>query len=447
MTERIVDMGETALNAFGQQLVDLTINKTRYDNWDLQWFVEGPFWRRTSMNFSRDYKQIPDYELGDLKHGKSLKGILDEAKVLHQCLLEYRKTAEKDEMDRVDYLIAHTANLHFRSRMLAGETFTFDEMTGGLYDVVCPETDFARFDRAREEMAQALSGTGSFVERLERFRNQIRIDPDKLLTVIRGTTQAWHEIAMQNMTITGNSMPRVRVGNLPEKSNVFISILFGYDYNHLEYERTFNLQYPWTVDKIMEYVGHEMEPGHLTCFEKRTQQFIDTCWPEMSIISQHSTSNALGEGSARYAANDLSFDNSEEKRLEFEKEYILKPSGIDIAVAELLPAWHKFCEEADYGLLEASRNHWDGRWDDATCAKFLEEYGFAAKGEGQNVVSRFLTDDPGHYVAHYYSRDLVRDYFESLNLDIPQQWALYEKLCTSHMTSKDIKEKKCLERW
>ena len=66
-------MGETALNAFGQQLVDLTLNKTRYDNWDLQWFVEGPFWRRTKMDFSRDYKQIPDYELGQMKHGKSLK--------------------------------------------------------------------------------------------------------------------------------------------------------------------------------------------------------------------------------------------------------------------------------------------------------------------------------------------------------------------------------------
>ena len=92
--ERKNTMGETALNAFAQQLVNLTLNKTRYDNWDLQWFTEGPFWRRTSMNYSRDYKQIPDYEIGDLKHGKSLQGILDEAAVLHKCLLEYKKTAD-----------------------------------------------------------------------------------------------------------------------------------------------------------------------------------------------------------------------------------------------------------------------------------------------------------------------------------------------------------------
>ena len=40
---------EAALNAFGEQLKDLTLCKTRYDLGDLQWYTEGPFWRRTSM--------------------------------------------------------------------------------------------------------------------------------------------------------------------------------------------------------------------------------------------------------------------------------------------------------------------------------------------------------------------------------------------------------------
>lgn len=437
-------MGETALNAFGQQLVDLTLNKTRYDNWDLQWFVEGPFWRRTKMDFSRDYKQIPDYELGQMKHGKSLKGVLDEGQVLHQCLLEYKKTASEKEMDRVDYLIAHAANLVFRSRMLLGEKFTFDEMTQGLYDVVCPETDYARFNAARDEMNQALPGTGSFEEKITHFKKCIMVKPESLLKVIKGTTKAWHDIAVKNMEVTGNSMPRVRVGELPSPNMVFLSILFGYDYNHLEYERTFNTTYPWTVDKVIEYVGHEMEPGHLTCFEKRTQAFIDTCWPEMSVISQYSTSNSLGEGSARYAASNLSFDNSVDKLVDFEREYIFEPSGLDKGLLEIMPAWHKFCEIGDYCKLEASRHHWNGDWNDEDCVRFIEGYGFALKGEGRNIVDCFTTDDPGHYVAHYYARDLVRDYFESMNLDIAGQWELYEKMCSSHLTLKDIKEKKCL---
>ena len=69
---------EAALNDFGEQLKDLTLCNTRYDLGDLQWYTEGPFWRRTSMRFSRDYKTIPDYEIGNRKHGKTLEDILDE---------------------------------------------------------------------------------------------------------------------------------------------------------------------------------------------------------------------------------------------------------------------------------------------------------------------------------------------------------------------------------
>ena len=173
-------------------------------------------------------------------------------------------------------------------------------------------------------------------EKIAAFRKKLAIPPENLLNVIRTSTQVFHDIAVKRMDVTGNSMPRVRVRELPSKDMVFLSILFGYDYNHIEYERNFNLLYPWTVEKVVEYVGHEMEPGHLTYFEKRLQTMIDTCWPEMSIVSQFSTSNAFGEGSARHAIS-MSFDNSVEKQTDFEREIIFKNAGIDTRLAALMP--------------------------------------------------------------------------------------------------------------
>lgn len=64
-------MSETMLNTLAQDYLDLTLSKSRYDEIDIQWFTESPFWRRTSMRYSREYKILPDYEIGDLKHGKS----------------------------------------------------------------------------------------------------------------------------------------------------------------------------------------------------------------------------------------------------------------------------------------------------------------------------------------------------------------------------------------
>ena len=43
------------------------------------------------MRFSRDYKTIPDYEIGNRKHGKTLEDILDESIHLEESLRLYKK--------------------------------------------------------------------------------------------------------------------------------------------------------------------------------------------------------------------------------------------------------------------------------------------------------------------------------------------------------------------
>lgn len=316
---------------------------------------------------------------------------------------------------------------------------SFDQMSQGLYGLTAPTYDYSRFDAIMEDLDAALPGSGSAREKALAFREKIAIPRESLLTVLKGTTQAFHDLSVQNMEITGNSMPRVRVRELPSKSMVFLSILFGYDYNHLEYERNFNLLYPWTVDRVMDYIGHEMEPGHLTFFEKRLQTMIDTCWPEMGIVSQYSSSSAFTEGSARYAIS-MCFGHSMEQQLDFERELIFKPAGLDTGLVELMPLWHRFCEISGYGKLEATRNMHDGKWNCEQAFDFLNGYAFLDRDATQEDV-RALLDDPAHFVAHDYARDTVKAYFETVAPDVRDQWPLYEKLCRSHVTMQGILNK------
>lgn len=433
-------MSEAVLNALAQRLVEMTLSKTRYDLWDLQWYTEGPFWRRTSMRYSREYKIIPDYEIADAKHGMTLENIVTESALHMETLKELKKTVSPKECQRADYLYEHMCHINLRSRMLLGEKVAFDQMTDGLYCLVAPNFDYKKFDAILDKLNQALPGTGSVQEKITSFRKRLVIPPDTLLNVIKISTQVFHDISVKKMHVTGNSMPRIRVRELPSKDMVFLSILFGYDYNHLEYERNFNLLYPWTVDKVVEYVGHEMEPGHLTYFEKRLQTMIDTCWPEMSIVSQFSSSNSFSEGSARHAIM-MSFDNNLDKLVDFEKEVIFRNAGIDEKLTELMPLWHEYCELSGYGKLEASRKLWDEIWEEEDAAAFLEHYGFADQGEGVETVRKMATEDDGHYVAHDYARDVVRDYFNSVTDNVDEQWSLYEKMCCAHMSMRQIKEK------
>lgn len=432
-------MSEAILNAYAQRLHDMTLCKSREDPWDLEWYTEGPFWRRTDMRYSREYKIIPDYEIAEAKHGMTLGDIASESDQLESDLRSYRMQTQPDEIARTDYLIEHTHNLNVRTRMLLGEKMTFDQMSQGLYGLTAPAYDYSRFDAIMEDLDAALPGGGSTREKVIAFREKIAIPRESLLAVLKGTTQAFHDLSVQNMEITGNSMPRVRVRELPSKSMVFLSILFGYDYNHLEYERNFNLLYPWTVDRVMDYIGHEMEPGHLTFFEKRLQTMIDTCWPEMGIVSQYSSSSAFTEGSARYAIS-MCFGHSMVRQLDFERELIFKPAGLDTGLVELMPLWHRFCEISGYGKLEATRNMHDGKWSCAQAFDFLDGYAFLDRGATQEDV-RAMLDDPAHFVAHDYARDTVKEYFEAVAPDVQEQWPLYERLCCSHVTMQGILDK------
>ena len=113
-----------------------------------------------------------------------------------------------------------------------------------------------------------------------------------------------------------------------------------------------------------------------------------------------------------------------------------------MGLAELMPLWHKYCEIADFGKLEASRHDWNGDWNDNKVIDFVESYGFVNVGEGRSLINTFKTDDPGHYVAHYYAREIVKEYFQSLDLPISEQWKVYEKLCSSHATLKSLVDRK-----
>jgi hypothetical protein len=432
-------MLETALNAMAQQYLDLTLCKSRCDESDIQWYTEGPFWRRTSMRYSREYKILPDYEIGDMKHGKTLEDVLDEAVHLKNSLEVYKKTARLDEMHRIDYIIDHVVNLHTRTRLLLGEHMSYNTMTDGMYSLIAPEYGHEMFDRIISDLQQELPGSGTIQERIAEFRQKITVPPEKLLTVLQGCTQAFHDMSMQNMAITGNSMPRVRVRPYPNPKMEFLSILFGYDYNHLEYERNFNSNSIWTADHIVECIGHEMEPGHLTYYEKRTQTMIDTCWPEMAVVSLYSSSSAFTEGSARYVI-DLCFDRSIDKKTDFEREYVFKPAGLDLGLLKTMPLWHRFSEIAGYAKLEATRHLWDHTWSAEEALAFLKKYAFVDQKANVDEVYN-LAGDMGHFTSHDHARDVVKDYFDSVADTVQDQWRLYERLCCSHVSMRGMKDK------
>lgn len=428
-------MSTAILNSLAQHYVDLTLCKTIYDPWDVYWFADRPFWRRQSMRFSRDYKKYPYVDLGERKEGRTLQDIYDEADFLLSCLELYRKSAAEAELERVDYLIDHVRNLRTRSAVLLGHAMSFDAMTDDCYGLVAPPYDTAELDAILADLNQTLPGNGTVGQKIREFEKRITIPRDKVPLVLTTASQVFHDYAVQNMDISPNNLPRIRFRDLGGKSD-FFTLLFGYEYDRIEMERIFALDRPFLVDQVVEMIGHEMEPGHLTFFELRLKTMIDTGYPEMQIIAQYSPSSAFSEGAARLAVY-MCFDNSLEKLLDFEREIIFENGGLDKGLIECMPLWHRYRFHASYAKLEVTRNRWDKTWTTAEAGAFLERYHLVPVGTGADVADHLAIDD-GHFVAHDYSRDVIRDYYRANTPNTAEQWRLYQKLCKSHISMRGI---------
>lgn len=431
-------MSTTTLNFLAQEYVDLTIAKEKYEkSTDVYWYTPQPYWKRESMDFSRDEKALMEPLMNKYRKGRTLKDILDGSEFLISCLELYKKTAKPEEMDRVNYLIDHTISLNTRALILTGENISYDDMTNRYYNLVAPAYDYSKFDEIFKELDDILPGSGSLSDRVLDFKRKILVPRDNLPRTLTAATQEFHNFAVKNMDVSKHNMPRLGFKNL--NGVPFLSLFYGYSYDRFEYFRYLGLDYPYTVDKIMEVIGHEMEPGHLTYFEMRLKTFIDTSYPEMSLIAQHSPSSAFSEGAARRAIY-MCFDNDMDKVIEFERDVIFDLGGLDKDLYKCMPVWHKFMDITNYGKLEVERNIWNGVWSKDEAGKFMERYLIAAPGKGVEMLDHFPEDD-GHFVCHDYARDIVGEYFSSVAESTEEQWKIYHKLCKSHMSMRGIKDK------
>ena len=348
---------------------------------------------------------------------RTLNDILEESEFLISCLELYKSKAKAEEMERIDYLIDHSISLKTRALILLGEKMSYDEMSDKLYNIVAPEFDYSKFDEILKELDATLPGKASVAEKILDFRKRILVSRDKLPRTLTRVTEEFHNFAIRNMDISLNNMPRLGFKDL--NGLPFLTIFYGYCYDRFEYFRYLGLDYPYTVDKIMEVIGHEMEPGHLTYFEMRMKTFIDTSYPEMSIIAQHAPSSAFSEGSARRTVY-MCFDNSMDKMIDFERDVIFELGGLDKELCQCMDVWHRFVDISNYGKLEVERNIWDGVWSKEEAGKFLEKYAIADSGRGLEIVNNLPTDD-GHFVCHDYGRDVVGEYFSSITESTEEQ--------------------------
>ena len=128
----------------------------------------------------------------------------------------------------------------------------------------------------------------------------------------------FHDSAVKNMGMRDENMPRLRYREL--HGTDFRQVLFGWDYDRFDWERTTGLDYPYDLALLISVACHETNPGHLTFLAFRCMAMVDNCFPELGLNPQYSPSGAFIEGAARMGIH-LTLDTVE-KYTDFEKEIL-----------------------------------------------------------------------------------------------------------------------------
>lgn len=424
----------TLLDLYAKQYVELSMVKQHYDPNDVYFFVDRPFWKRESLNFSRETKFAPGTPVPDYP-ARSLKEILTEAESLLSCLKAYRKTVGAEEEMRNDYLIEHTGNLIMRTRVLLGEKVPYDEMTEQCFGLVSPEYSEGPFDEILEELGSVLPGRGPLSGRIAAFRQKTIIPREGLSAAMNMAVRFFHDSAVKNMGLRDENMPRLRYRDLHGAE--FQQTLFGWDYDRFDWERTTALDYPYSLDLLISVACHETDPGHLTFLTFRCMSMVDNGYPELGLNPQYSSSGAFIEGAARMGIH-LTLETPE-KYVDFERE-LMRLAGMDINIAECLPVWNKYLILSGYGKLEAQRKVWDGIWTQEEAVRFLEKYSFLEPGKGAAQFDHMAEDD-GHFTTHDYSREVLWTYLDAKCSTLREKWDLLTRLFQVPVSMKEIADK------
>lgn len=213
--------------------------------------------------------------------------------------------------------------------------------------------------------------------------------------------------------------------------------VYDWEWDRINWEIVFSTDHAFAIDDIISFSCHEVEPGHLTFIGLRTKAAYENGCPELAVIAQFNESSAFIEGAARMSI-DLCLPG--EELFAFERDLLFPLAGIDKGLAECLPVWHKFRKATNFAKLVLERNRWDGKWSKEEGIAWMKQYMLAPPQDCAALVDH-LAADPGHFVAHDYSREVITNYVYDKEPTWEGRWRLYRELSMAHISMRAIEDR------
>lgn len=337
----------------------------------------------------------------------------------------------QDELHRRRDLTQRITALITRGGVLAGRfPASFDDEVRLTFGVQVPRYDEAHFRALAAQLDGIIPGQGDLVARVEAFREQFVIPPDRLEAVIGRAMEECRARARAHIS-------------LPEDEHVRLDVTGGMPWvGFTEYQGRgqsvvhLNREVPVHIERAIELGCHEGYPGHHVHATLVEQELVRRRgWGEYSLITLLGPQAVVAEGAASYAM-ELAF--SREERIAFERSVLLPLAGLNGAHLETYYHFIDLLDELNYARNEAARRYLYEGMPREQAIRWLMEYGLETRATASQRLN--VIDAQRTYVVTYnYGKRLVRDYVEGrAPAGSDAAWRAYHEILTAPLMPADL---------
>jgi hypothetical protein len=344
--------------------------------------------------------------------------------------LETLKDYKATEMESLRYRFLSKQLLSVKGMIfiISGGTFPFDKEAQILYDAEPPTYTTEHFQKIIDELNNIVPGSGNLSKRLNEFRDQFIIPPEKLDTVFTAAINECRRRTLKHITLPEEE--DFKVEYVKDEPWGAYNWYKGNSFSIIEV----NTDLPIQIERAIDLAAHEGYPGHHVFNALLEKNFVkENSWMEFSVYPLYSPVSLIAEGTANYGIQVV-FPGDE--RISFERDVLFPLAGLNPDNADLYYHILELIEDLDYAGNEAARNYLNSDWKRDEAIEFLETYQLLSKERAEKKLD--FIDYYRTYVINYnLGEDIIRNYIEKNGGgadDHERRWEVFEQLLLTPQT-------------
>jgi hypothetical protein len=334
-------------------------------------------------------------------------------------------TGISEESSRKVMLLQQVDAIAFRAEQLQGKNRSFDDESRLYFGVVAtPDADAASRQATRAKIAVLVGGPANSAAAYAKYDAQFAVPADHVPAVMKAALAQCRAMTVSHMTLPASE--HVDVEYVSHKPWSAFSRYMGGAHSVIQV----NMDYPLTLDRILNLACHEGYPGHHVFNSMRDQTLAGLAHhDEFKVQPTFSPQSYVSEAAASYAPWLI----PDSERLHIERDILFPISGIK-STPELgrYIEVQKLIDQLHTAEPTIARDYLDGRLDFARASDAFEREMLMQHGE---TALLYLNEFRTYMVAYTLGYDDVRAMIEAGDPGESVRWDRYVNLMMNPVVS------------